>query len=75
MLGTALSTDAELEEVRRRRFGARASLACEGMFLTPEEEALVAAMDEDRLTPDARTARIVEFIRAKQKDRALSVSA
>jgi hypothetical protein len=63
-------TDAELAEIRRRRSSARASLACEGMYLTPEEEALIEQMDRERLAPDARTARIVEFIRARQKERA-----
>ena len=67
MLDTPRLTDAHLADLQRRRPGARASLACEGMFLTPEEEALVAQMDDECLPPDARTARIVEFIRARQK--------
>lgn len=75
MLEIPKLTDADLAEIRRRRPAARASLACEGLFLTPEEEALVAEMDEERLPPDVRTARIAEFIRAKQKERAFSVSA
>lgn len=29
-------TDSELAEIRRRRPGVRASLACEGMYLTAE---------------------------------------
>ena len=33
-------TDSELAEIKRRRPGVRASLACEGMVLTAEEEAL-----------------------------------
>ena len=38
-------TDEELAEIRRRRPGVRASLACEGMYLTAEEEALFEQMD------------------------------
>jgi len=49
-------TDAELAEIRRRRPGVRASLACEGMYLTAEEEALFEQMDRDRLTPDESAA-------------------
>ena len=49
-------TDAELAEIRRRRAGVRASLACEGMVLTAEEEALFDAMERERLTPDERAA-------------------
>lgn len=60
-------SDAEIAEIRRRRPGARVSLACEGMFLTAEEEALFAAMDEERLTPDQRAARITQVLREKRR--------
>ena len=63
-------TDSELAEIRRRRPGARASLACEGLFLTPEEEALFEQMDNERLTADQRAARIVQFSRAKRRKKA-----
>ena len=63
-------TDAELAEIRRRRPGVRASLACEGMYLTAEEEALFEQMDRERLSPDARAARLTEFYRAKRKQKA-----
>jgi hypothetical protein len=62
-------TDAELAEIRRRRPGVRASLACEGLYLTAEEEALFEQMDGERLTADQRAARIVEFNRAKRRTR------
>jgi hypothetical protein len=58
--------DAELAEIRRRRPGVRASLACEGMYLTAEEEALFDQMDREGLTPDERAQRIIEFSRAKR---------
>ena len=59
-------TDAELAEIRRRRPGVRASLACEGLYLTAEEEALFEQMDKERLTADQRAARIVQLCRAKR---------
>ena len=63
-------TDAELAEIRRRRPGVRASLACEGLYLTPEEEALFEQMDKERLTADQRAERIVQFHRARRRKRA-----
>jgi hypothetical protein len=62
-------TDAELAEIRRRRPGVRASLACESMYLTAEEEALFDQMERERLTPDERAARITEFTRAKRRQK------
>jgi hypothetical protein len=67
-------TDAELTEIRRRRPGVRASLACEGMYLTAEEEALFDQMDRERLTPDESAQRIIEFSRAKRRKKALASS-
>jgi hypothetical protein len=64
-------TDAELAEIRRRRPGVRASLACEGLYLTPEEEALFEEMDRERLTGDQRAARIVQFSREQRRKRAI----
>jgi hypothetical protein len=63
-------TDAGLAEIRRRRPGVRASLACEGLYLTAEEEALFEQMDRERLTADERAARIVQFRRAKRRKNA-----
>jgi hypothetical protein len=64
-------TDAELAEIRRRRPGVRASLACEGLYLTAEEEALFEQMDRERLTADQRAERIVQFQLAKRRKRAV----
>ncbi len=64
--------DEELAEIRRRRPGVRASLACEGMYLTAEEEALFEQMDKERLTPDERAARITAFSREKRRLKALA---
>jgi hypothetical protein len=67
-------TDTELAEIRRRRPGVRASLACEGLNLTDEEEALFAQLDRERLTAEERAARIVQFTRAKRRKKALASS-
>ena len=70
MPGRPRLTDAELAEIRRRRPGVRVSLACEGLYLTDEEEALFEQMDRERLTPDQRAARIVQYVRAKRRKKA-----
>ncbi len=61
------ASDSELAEIRRRRKGVRVSLACEGMILTAEEEALFEQMDRERLTPDQRAERIRQFSRANRR--------
>jgi len=65
-------TDSELAEIRRRRPGVRASLACEGLYLTEEEEALFEQMDKERLTADERAARIIQLSRAKRRKKAVA---
>jgi hypothetical protein len=62
-------TNAELAEIRRRRPGVRASLACEGMYLTAEEEALFQEMEQERLTADERAARITQLSRARRRQK------
>jgi hypothetical protein len=62
-------TDAGLAEIRRRRPEARASLACEGIHLTAEDEALFEQMDEERLTAEQRIERITELSRAERGER------
>jgi hypothetical protein len=70
MRGRHRLADTELAEIRRRRPGVRASLACEGMYLTAEEEALFEQMDREGLTAAERAARIIEFGRAKRRKKA-----
>ena len=70
MHGTRRLTDVEVAEIRRRRAGVRASLACEGMRLTAEEEALFDQMDAERLTPDEAAKRFIEFSRMKRREKA-----
>lgn len=57
-------TDAEVAMIRRRCPAVRAWLACEGMRLMVEEEALFAQFDHERLTPDQRRNHLLEFARA-----------
>ena len=69
MHGTRRLSDQELAEIQRRRPAARASLACEGMYLSADEEKLIEQMDEDRLTPDDRAKRITLFHRLRRAAR------
>jgi hypothetical protein len=52
MPGTRRLTDAEVAEIRRRRPGMRASLACESLYLPDEVEALFDQLEAERLPPD-----------------------
>ncbi len=61
-----LLTEAEIAERRARRPDVRASLACEGLFLTAEEEALFEQFDRERLSMKAREARLIAWSRAKR---------
>ena len=65
MNSTKPMSDAEIAEFKRRRPGVRTSLACEGMFLTPEEEALFDEMERKRLSED----EMVELVRAYNRDK------
>jgi hypothetical protein len=69
MHGRERLTDAQIAEIRRRRPGVRTSLACEGLYLTPEDEALFDQMERERLTPDERAARITEYSRTKRRQK------
>jgi hypothetical protein len=72
MHGRRSLTDVEIAEIHRRRPGVRASLACEGMRLTAEEEELFDQMERERLTPDQRAARITAVSRAARRQKALA---
>jgi hypothetical protein len=72
MHGRRSLTDVEIAEIRRRRPGVRASLACEGMRLTAEEEELFDQMERERLTPDERAAHITALSRAVRRQKALA---
>jgi len=53
-------TDGELAVVRRRRRYARASLACEGLHLTPEDEVIFDQLERDRLSFSERRQILIE---------------
>ena len=74
MNGKRRLTEAEVAEIRRRRPGVRASLAREGMVLSAEEEALLDEMERERLSPDDGARRILEFSRAKRRQKALAAT-
>ncbi len=57
--------DAEVDAIRSRRPSVRASLACEGLVLTDEEEALLDEMEDEGLTQEQRDQRVLAFIRAR----------
>ncbi len=66
MTGTRRLTDAELEAAKRNRAAGEASLACEGMYLTPEESALFDRFEEERLPHEERRRQLIEFSRARR---------
>jgi hypothetical protein len=45
---------------------AKASLACEGIYLTPEEEALFARLEAERLPHDERRRQLLAYSRAQR---------
>ena len=62
----------EIADVRHRRPGARASLACEGLHLTAEEEALFHQFDQQHLTMQDREARLIAWSRGRRHGQATS---
>ena len=71
MPGTRRLSDAEVAEIRRRRPAMRASLACEGLVLPDDVEALFDQLEAERLGPDEAAARIIEHNLAKRRAKAL----
>jgi hypothetical protein len=67
-------TDAELAEAKRNFAEARASLACEGIYLTDEEEALFNSLQAQRLSHEECRRRLVEFSRAKRREKVPSAT-
>jgi len=62
-------TDKELAATRRRRRYARASLACEGMRPTPEQEALFDGFERERLSHEERRRVLAERASARAAGR------
>ncbi len=63
-------TDAELTEARLNLAKARASLECEGLVLTDDEEALFRQFEVERLPHEESRRRIVEFCRRQRERKA-----
>jgi hypothetical protein len=59
-------SDSEISELRLRRPGVRASLACEGLHLTADEEALFEQFDREKLPMEEREARLIAWSRAQR---------
>lgn len=62
-------TDAEVAKIRRRRGAMRASLAAEGLVLTPEEERMLDEFEAERLTPEHRRSRVVAYGQSLRRKR------
>lgn len=63
---TRTLSDTEIAELRRRRPGVRASLACENLLLTADEEALFEQFDREGLTMQQREGRLIAWSRARR---------
>ena len=59
-----LLTDEELAAAKFNLAEARASLACEGMFFTEEEEALFARFEAERLPHDECRRQLLAYSRS-----------
>ena len=70
MTGTRRLTDTELEAAKRNRANGEASLACEGIYLTPEESAMFDRFEAERLPHDQRRRQLIAFSRARRSAKA-----
>jgi hypothetical protein len=62
--------DAELAAASHNLREAKASLACEGIFLTPAEDALFQRLEDERLPHDECRRQILAFCRASRQAKA-----
>jgi hypothetical protein len=62
--------DAELAEGKLNFAKAKASLACEGIYLTEAEETLFREFDDERLPPDEVRRRALSFCRSQRAAKA-----
>ena len=65
-----LLTDDELARARYNLVQPKASLACEGMYLTAEEEALFKSFEDERLPHSECRRRLIAFSRARRQAKA-----
>lgn len=66
MPALALLTDHELAQAKDNFAEAKASLACEGIYLAPEELALFARFEAERLPHDERRRQLIAWSRARR---------
>jgi hypothetical protein len=66
MPGSHRLNDTDIAELRRCRPGVRASLACEDLHLTAEEEALFEQFDREQLPMEEREARLIAWSCARR---------
>ncbi len=52
-------TDAELTTAKHNLLKGKVSLACEGLYLSPEQEAMFQGFEDERLSHEERRARII----------------
>lgn len=67
MHGRHQLTDAELAAAKHNLAQAKASLACEGMYLTAEEEALFKRFEEQRLPHEECRRQLIAFSRSQRR--------
>lgn len=70
-----LLTDDELEAAKRNLAEAKASLACEGIYLSSEEDALFKRFEDERLPHDERRRQLIVFSRRKRAETTHDVAA
>ncbi len=68
--GASPLTDAEVDASKRNRAAGEVSLACEGLFLTPEETALFDQFERDRVPHTEARRQLIAFSRARRAARA-----
>ena len=61
-----LLNDAELAAAKYNLLEAKASLACEGIYLTPEEDALFARFEAERLPHEECRRQLIEYSRRRR---------
>ena len=61
-----LLTDSELAAAKHNFAEAKASLACEGIYLTQEEEALFARFEAERLSHEECRRQLIEYSRSNR---------
>ena len=75
MTGRSRLSDAELAAAKHNFAEAKASLACEGIYLTAEEEALFTSFEVQRLSHEECRRQLMEFCRARLSQKSPAITA